>query len=67
MENNHRYLQSVTLIMKMMSQKFFCYEPVSHMVDGFNMAEIGVKDTGVIYLDPGESYKAVWTFSIFEE
>jgi aldose 1-epimerase len=48
-------------------QKFFCYEPVSHMVDGFNMAEIGVKDTGVIYLDPGESYKAVWTFSIFEE
>ena len=48
-------------------QKFFCYEPVSHMVDGFDMAGIGVKDTGVIYLDPGESYKAVWTFSIFEE
>ena len=48
-------------------QNFFCYEPVSHMVDGFNMAEIGFNDTGVIYLNPGESYKAVWIFSVSED
>jgi len=45
-------------------QDFFCYEPVSHMVDGFNMDRAGVRNTGVKYLDPDQSFEATWTFSV---
>ena len=36
-------------------ESFFCVEPVSHSVDGFNLAEAGVPDTGTAVLAPGES------------
>ncbi len=48
-------------------QDFFCYEPVSHMVDGFNMERAGVRNTGVKYLDPNQSFVATWTFSVSVE
>ena len=41
---------------------FFCYEPVSHMVDGFNMQRAGVNDAGVQYLKPGQSFEVCWSF-----
>ena len=48
-------------------QDFFCYEPVSHMVDGFNKEPAGVRNTGVEYLDPNQSFEATWTFSVSVE
>jgi aldose 1-epimerase len=45
-------------------QDFFCYEPVSHMIDGFNMKQAGVRDTGIRFLDPGQSLAATWTLSV---
>jgi aldose 1-epimerase len=38
-------------------QAIFCVEPVSHVNDGFNLAERGVADTGVQVLAPGESLR----------
>jgi aldose 1-epimerase len=35
----------------------FCVEPVSHVNDGFNLAERGVADTGVRILAPGETLR----------
>lgn len=46
------------------NREFFCYEPVSHMIDGFNMAESGVQNSGVIFLNPGESFEALWKFFV---
>ncbi len=46
-------------------QDFFCYEPVSHMVDGFNRVRAGVRNTGVKYLSPNQSFETEWTFSVF--
>lgn len=43
---------------------FFCYEPVSHMIDAFNMINHGTENCGVIYLNPGDSHKVIWDFSI---
>jgi aldose 1-epimerase len=37
-------------------QDFFCIEPVSHVNDGFNLAERGVEGTGVRVLAPGETF-----------
>jgi len=48
-------------------QDFFCYEPVSHMVDGFNMERAGVRNSGVKHLDPNQSLEATWTFSVSVE
>jgi aldose 1-epimerase len=48
-------------------EDFFCYEPVSHMVDGFNRERAGVRDTGVKFLDPNQSFEATWTFSVSVE
>ena len=48
-------------------QEFFCYEPVSHMVDGFNMERAGIRDAGVMFLDPNQSFEATWTFSVSVE
>ena len=45
-------------------QDFFCYEPVSHMVDGFNMERADLRNTGVMFLDPNQSFEATWTFSV---
>jgi aldose 1-epimerase len=43
-------------------QSFFCYEPVSHMIDGFNMSNSGCDNTGVKYIPPNASYEATWKF-----
>jgi aldose 1-epimerase len=43
---------------------FFCYEPVSHMIDGFNMSNSGFQNTGIKYLRPNASYEATWKFYI---
>ena len=48
-------------------QDFFCYEPVSHMVDGFNMERADLRNTGVMFLDPNQSFEATWTFSVSVE
>jgi aldose 1-epimerase len=48
-------------------QDFFCYEPVSHMIDGFNRDRAGVRNTGVEFLDPNQSFEATWTFSVSVE
>ena len=38
-------------------QDIFCVEPVSHVNDGFNLADRGVPDTGVRILAPGETLR----------
>jgi len=38
-------------------QDFFCVEPVSHVNDGFNLADRGVVGTGVRVLAPGETLR----------
>ncbi len=45
-------------------QDFFCYEAVSHMIDGFNMSESVGVDSGVIFLESGESIAATWKFLV---
>ena len=45
-------------------QDFFCVEPVSHVNDGFNLAERGVADTGVRVLAPGESLRGAVRFAV---
>ncbi len=50
-------------------QNYFCYEPVSHMIDGFNRSDAASDNslndsTGVMYLSPNTSFEATWTFSI---
>jgi aldose 1-epimerase len=38
-------------------EDFFCVEPVSHVNDGFNLAERGTAGTGVHILAPGETLR----------
>jgi len=38
-------------------RELFCVEPVSHVNDGFNLAERGVPDTGVRVLAPGATLR----------
>jgi aldose 1-epimerase len=37
------------------TESFFCVEPVSHSVDGFNLEERGVPGNGTVVLAPGDS------------
>ncbi len=37
--------------------EIFCVEPVSHVNDGFNLAERGVAETGIRVLAPGETLR----------
>ena len=39
-------------------RSFLCVEPVSHVTDAFNLAETGVKDTGMKILAPSETVRA---------
>lgn len=41
---------------------YFCVEPVSNINDAFNLANAGVKDTGVVVLAPGETLAGVIRF-----
>lgn len=45
-------------------ETFFCVEPVSNANDGFNLAERGVRGTGVRVLNPGESLSGKVTFEV---
>lgn len=37
-----------------LEESFFAIEPVTNCNNGFNMAEMGIQDTGTLYLKPGE-------------
>jgi aldose 1-epimerase len=43
---------------------FLCLEPVSHVVDGFNLAAQGATDTGAIWLPPGGTISASITIAL---
>lgn len=43
---------------------FFCFEPVSMVNDGFNLAARGWSDTGVVELAPGEAMTVDWTLRV---
>ena len=42
---------------------FFCVEPATNCIDGFNLADMGRTDTGVIVLEPGETARGRVTFT----
>ena len=42
---------------------FFCVEPATNCIDGFNLAEAGRTDTGIIVLDPHDTAAADVTFT----
>jgi aldose 1-epimerase len=41
---------------------FFCAEPVTNIIDGFNLREKGIPDTGTIMLGDGETLKGSMRF-----
>jgi aldose 1-epimerase len=42
---------------------FFCVEPVTNCIDGFNLAEDGRADTGIIILEPSDTAAGDVTFT----
>ncbi len=42
---------------------FFCVEPATNCIDGFNLADAGRSDTGVIVLDPNDTAAGDVTFT----
>ena len=42
---------------------FFCVEPATNCIDGFNLADRGRRDTGLIILDPGDTAAGDVTFT----
>ena len=42
---------------------FFCVEPATNCIDGFNLADDGRTDTGLIVLDPGDTAAGDVTFT----
>lgn len=42
---------------------FFCAEPVTNCIDGFNLADQGRTDTGIIVLEPGDTAAGDVTFT----
>jgi aldose 1-epimerase len=42
----------------------FCFEPVTMVNDGFNLAERGWPDTGVVAVAPGDSLRADWSLRV---
>ena len=44
-------------------QDFFCVEPATNCIDGFNLAENGRTDTGMIVLEPGDTAVGTVTFT----
>lgn len=42
---------------------FFCAEPATNCIDGFNLAARGRTDTGIIALEPGDTAAGLVTFS----
>lgn len=48
------------------SAAYLCLEPVSHVANGFNLAALGVADTGTHYLQPGECLTGDITFTLLD-
>ena len=44
-------------------QDFFCVEPATNCIDGFNLADAGRTDTGIIVLAPGDTAAGNVTFT----
>ena len=44
-------------------QDFFCVEPATNCIDGFNLADAGRMDTGIIVLAPGDTAAGDVTFT----
>ena len=44
-------------------QNFFCVEPATNCIDGFNLADAGRTDTGIIVLAPGDTAAGDVTFT----
>ena len=44
-------------------EDFFCVEPATNCVDGFNLADAGRTDTGLIVLEPGDTATGDVTFT----
>jgi aldose 1-epimerase len=44
--------------------EMFCAEPVTNIIDAFNLHERGVKDTGTIFLNDGETLKGKMWFRV---
>ena len=44
-------------------QDFFCVEPATNCIDGFNLADTGRPDTGLIVLEPGDTAAGDVTFT----
>ena len=44
-------------------QDFFCVEPATNCIDGFNLADAGRTDTGIIVLAPGDTAAGDVTFT----
>ena len=44
-------------------QDFFCVEPATNCIDGFNLADAGRTDTGLIVLEPGDTATGDVTFT----
>ena len=44
-------------------QDFFCVEPATNCIDGFNLAAAGRTDTGLIVLEPGDTAAGDVTFT----
>ena len=45
------------------AQDFFCVEPATNCIDGFNLAASGRTDTGLIVLEPGDTAAGDVTFT----
>ncbi len=45
------------------AQDFFCVEPATNCIDGFNLAAAGRTDTGLIVLEPGDTAAGDVTFT----
>lgn len=43
-------------------KNFFCAEPVTNATDGFNLLSKGVKNTGTVILEPGETLRGTVRF-----
>ena len=44
-------------------EDFFCVEPATNCIDGFNLADAGRTDTGLIVLEPGDTAAGNVTFT----
>ena len=47
-------------------EEFFCFEPINHATDSFNLCKLRPLDMQPLVLDPGESYEQAFTFIVSE-